>query len=67
MGVLGGQNAVLSPVVLSRIQSEGFELLAPFCRSITKSFDSNAAWQTPFDAARTRSGAKKASEIVMLT
>jgi hypothetical protein len=28
---------------LSRVQSEGFELLAPFCRSITKSLDSNAA------------------------
>ncbi len=34
---------------LSRVQSEGFELLAPFSRSITKSLDSNAAWQTTFD------------------
>jgi hypothetical protein len=31
------------------VQSEGFELLAPFCRSITKSLDSNTAWQTTFD------------------
>ena len=32
-----------------RIQSEGFELLAPFCRSVTKSLDSDPAWQTTFD------------------
>jgi len=32
-----------------RIQSKGFELLAPFCRSITKSLDSNPARQTTFD------------------
>jgi hypothetical protein len=32
-----------------RIQSKGFELLAPFCRSITKSLDSNTARQTTFD------------------
>jgi hypothetical protein len=34
---------------LSRVQPEGFELLAPFCRSITKSLHSNTAWQTTFD------------------
>jgi hypothetical protein len=34
---------------LSRIQPEGFELLAPFCRSITKSLYSNTAWQATFD------------------
>src|SRR6202011_3336078 len=34
---------------LLRIQSERLELPAPFCRSITKSFDSDAAEQTAFD------------------
>jgi len=34
---------------LSRIQPESFELLAPFCRRITKSLYSNTAWQTTFD------------------
>src|ERR1700682_799673 len=32
-----------------RIQSKGFKLPAPFWRSIAKSLDSNAAWQTTFD------------------
>jgi hypothetical protein len=50
LGVLGGQKRRFEPgPQLSRVQSEGFELLAPFCRSITKSLDSNAAWQTTFD------------------
>jgi hypothetical protein len=40
---------ILLGPVLSRVQSEGFELLAPFGRSITKSLDSNAAWQMTFD------------------
>jgi hypothetical protein len=31
------------------VQSERLELPAPFCRSITKSFDSDAAEQTAFD------------------
>jgi hypothetical protein len=31
------------------VQSERFELLAPLCRSIAKSLDSNAAWQPAFD------------------
>src|SRR6202171_4196780 len=34
---------------LLRIQSKGFKLPAPFWRSIAKSLDSNAAWQTTFD------------------
>jgi hypothetical protein len=38
-----------NPSRLPRIQSEGFELLAPFCRSITKSLDSNTAGQPTFD------------------
>ena len=49
-GTLWGQNGPFVPdPYLSRVQSEGFELLAPFCRSITKSLNSNAAWQTTFD------------------
>jgi hypothetical protein len=53
LGVLGGfraQTDVFEPgPYLSRVQSEGFELLAPFCRSIAKSLDPNAARQTTFD------------------
>jgi hypothetical protein len=36
---------------LSWVQPEGFELLTPFCRSITESLDSNAAGQTTFDGS----------------
>jgi hypothetical protein len=51
LGVFGTTNRPFEPGhVLSRVQSEGFELLAPFCRSITKSLDSNTAWQTTFDS-----------------
>jgi hypothetical protein len=32
-----------------RVQSEGFELLAPFGWGVAKSLDSNAAGQTTFD------------------
>ncbi len=34
---------------LLRIQSEGFELLAPFRGSVAESLDSDAAGQTTFD------------------
>src|SRR6476619_7985862 len=43
------KNDVSNPVHNLRIQSKGFELWAPFCRSITKSLDSNTARQTTFD------------------
>ena len=50
LGVWGGQKRRFEPgPQLSRIQSEGFELPAPFCWGITESLDSNAAWQTAFD------------------
>jgi hypothetical protein len=52
LGILWGQNGPFEPgPYLSRVQSEGFELLAPFCRSITKSLDSDTSWQTPFDCS----------------
>ena len=50
LGRFWDQNGPFEPGPhLSRVQSEGFELLAPFCRSITKSLDSYAAGQTTFD------------------
>jgi hypothetical protein len=44
LGVLRTKSDVSRQVQLSRNQSEAFELLAPFCGSITKSLDSNTAW-----------------------
>jgi hypothetical protein len=49
LGVLGPKRTFPVGPQLSRIQSEGFKLLAPFCRSITKSLDANTSWQTTFD------------------
>ena len=51
-GILGVFRAKNGPFesgpYLSRVQSEGFELLAPFWRSIAKSLDADAAWQPTF-------------------
>jgi hypothetical protein len=46
---LGKNGPFESGAQSSRVQSEALELLAPFCRSITKSLDANTAWQTSFD------------------
>ena len=52
-GILGGfwaKTDLSSPIrALSCVQSQGFELPAPFCRSVSKSLDANTAWQTTLD------------------
>jgi hypothetical protein len=49
LGSFSGQNRPFeSGPYLSRVQSEGFELLAPFWRSIAKSLDADAARQPTF-------------------
>jgi hypothetical protein len=50
VGVFGAKTDLSNPgPYLSRIQSEGFELLAPFRWGVAKSLHSNTAWQTTFD------------------
>src|ERR1700736_4251753 len=49
-GILRGKKRHFQPgSQLLWVQSERLELPAPFCRSITKSFDSDTAEQTAFD------------------
>ena len=48
--LLRPESSVPSPgLQLLRFQPEGFELLAPFCRGITKSLDSDTTRQPTFD------------------
>ena len=49
------------------VQPKRCELLAPFCRRIAQPLDIDAARQAALDGSADQLGARKASEIVMLT
>jgi len=52
---------------LFRIESERLELLAPFSGRIAKPLDADAAGQATFHGRFDKMGARKASEMVILT